>query len=187
MTATTVASALSTWHVDTSHSQVGFKVRHLGFSKVKGTFQDFNAVVHFDGTDLASLNTEVEIQAASIDTGNSDRDNHLRSGDFFETETYPTLEFKSRSVTPRGENEFDMEGELTIHGITKAVTLKGEFHGQAVDPWGNQRVAFEARTTINRKDFDLTWNQVLETGGLLVSEEVEITVEIQAVLAGENL
>ncbi|MCB0710748.1 MAG: YceI family protein [Ignavibacteriae bacterium] len=187
MTTTSTASVLSTWHVDTSHSQVGFKVRHLGFSKVKGTFQDFNVVVHFDGTDLASLETEVTIQAASIDTGNSDRDNHLRSGDFFEAETFPTLEFKSRSVTPHGEDEFDMEGDLTIHGVTKSVVLKGEFHGHATDPWGNQRVAFEARTRINRKDFDLTWNQVLETGGLLVSEEVEITVDIQAVLAGENL
>ena len=186
MSTITTDSGLSTWHVDTAHSQIGFKVRHLGFSKVKGTFQDFDVTIRFDGNELASLATEVTIQASSIDTGNEDRDKHLRSGDFFETEAYPTLHFRSLSVTPRSEDEFDMQGDLTIHGITRPVTLSGEFHGYAIDPWGNRRVAFEAHTTVNRKDFGLTWNQILETGGLLVSDEVEISVEVQAVLA-ENV
>ena len=186
MSTETTTSAATAWHVDPAHSQVGFKVRHLGFSKVKGTFEEYNATVHFDGEHLESLKAEVTIQAASVDTGNEDRDNHLRSEDFFETEVYPTLSFKSTSVTPQGENKFDMAGELTIHGITKDAVLHGEFLGTAKDPWGNKRVAFEASTKVNRKEFDLTWNQVLETGGLLVSEEVEINVEVQAVLAGKE-
>ena len=187
MSTGTTTSAVSTWHVDPAHSQVGFRVRHLGFSKVKGNFGEYNVTVRFDGEHLDSLETEVTIRADSIDTGNTDRDNHLRSGDFFDVEVYPTLEFKSTSVTPRSGDKFDMEGELTMHGITRPVTLRGEFLGEANDPWGNRRIAFEAETRINRKDFDLTWNQVLETGGLLVSEEVEITLEVQAVLAeGED-
>lgn len=179
-TATTTVS-LPTYKVDSAHSHVGFKVRHLGFSKVKGKFDDFDIIVKGDPTYLLTLSAEASIQTASINTGNSDRDEHLRSKDFFDAEVWPALSFKSTAIRNVNGNRFELEGSLTIRDVSRPVVLAGEFLGEAKDPWGNDRIAFEASTTISRKDFGLTWNQILETGGLLVGEEVEIILDVQAV------
>jgi len=178
--------ALQTYTVDPSHSRVGFTVRHMGFSKVRGHFEHFEGVVQLDPADLTSLSVEATVQAASITTADPKRDEHLRSADFFEVQAYPTLNFRSTSVDRVSGQRFALLGELTIHGVTKAVELDAEYLGEGQDPWGGTRLAFEARTTINRKDFGLTWNAVLEAGGLLVSEEVEIALEIQAVQQQEQ-
>ena len=174
-------TGLTTFAVDSAHSDVQFKVRHLGFSKVTGHFGTFEATVQMDPHDLESLQTAATIEAASVYTGDDKRDAHLRSEDFFEAETYPELTFRSTGVRSVSGDTFQLEGELTIRGVTKNVVLDGVFLGTATDPWGGERVAFEARTKINRKDFGLTWNTVLETGGVLVGEDVEIFLDVQAV------
>lgn len=180
----TTANAVA-YKADVAHSYVGFKVRHMGFSKVKGKFNDFDVTVTVDPKDITTLSAEAAIKTATVDTGNADRDKHLRSGDFFESEEFPTMEFKGSEVRNVKGNDFELAGELTIRGVTKPVVLKGEFNGEAKDPWGNDRVAFEGEVTINRKEFGLTWNQVLETGGLLVSEDVDVIIDLQAVKSGE--
>lgn len=174
-------TAVETYAVDLSHSTVQFKVRHLGFSKVTGRFNDFEATVHVDPENLGTLEAHATIQAASVTTGEKKRDEHLRSADFFDVEAFPTLTFTSKEVTSVDGDTFKLAGDLTIHGITRPVVLNVAYLGQATDPWGGARVAFEARTKINRTDFGLTWNSVLEAGGLLVAEEVEITLEVQGV------
>ena len=174
---------ISTYRVDTAHSRIGFRVRHLGFSKVAGTFGDYDVEVRVDPEDLSTLEASMSVRTESIDTGNADRDAHLRSADFFEPEKWPEMTFESTGVKGVNGNGFVLEGNLNLHGVQKEVELKGELLGQAVDPWGNDRIAFEAETTLNRKDFGLTWNQILESGGLLVGEKVEIIVELQLVRA----
>lgn len=174
-------AAVATYHADPAHSSVRFKVRHLGFSKVTGRFGAFDATVRLDPGDLTTLEAEATIDAASISTGDEKRDAHLRSEDFFEVETYPELTFRSTGVRNVRGDDFELEGELTMHGVTKPVVLAGTFLGTARDPWGGERVGFEAQTTINRKDFGLNWNSVLETGGVLVGEDVEIVLDVQAV------
>lgn len=177
---------LQTFVIDPSHSRVGFTVRHMGFSKVRGSFEAFEGTVHLAEGDISSLKASASIQAASITTNEPKRDAHLRSGDFFEVETHPTLAFRSTGVTNVSGSAFTLAGELTMRGVTRSVELQGEFLGEGLDPWGGTRVAFEARTEVNRKQFGLNWNTVLETGGVLVSETVEITLEIQAVLQNLN-
>lgn len=172
---------LTTYTLDPSHSRLGFAVRHMGFSKVRGSFEQFEGVVRLQGDDLSTLEAEAEARAESITTNEAKRDAHLRSGDFFEVETYPTLSFKSTGVTDVDGQRFTLTGELTIHGVTKPVAFKGQYLGQGQDPWGGTRAAFEAETEINRKDFGLTWNTVLEAGGVLVGEQVQIQLEVQAV------
>lgn len=179
-------TGLQTYAIDATHSRVGFIVRHLGFSKVRGSFEQVEGIVRFDGSDLLTLQTEATIQAASITTNEPKRDAHLRSADFFETDTFPTLTFRSLAVQEVDGKGFTLTGELTMHGVTKTVELEGEYLGQARDPWGGTRVSFEARTKVNRKDYGLNWNVALEAGGLLVSESVEIILEIQAVLQQEG-
>lgn len=174
-----VESGISTYTVDPAHSQIGFRVRHLGFNRVAGKFGDYDVEVRVDPEDLSTLEASMTVRTESIDTGNADRDTHLRSADFFEPEKWPEMTFESTGVKEINGNGFILEGNLNLHGVQKEVELKGELLGRAVDPWGNDRIAFEAYTTLNRKDFDLTWNQVLESGGLLVSEKVEIVVELQ--------
>jgi polyisoprenoid-binding protein YceI len=178
-TQTSVAVPVRTLAIDRSHSQVAFQVRHL-LSKVTGRFGDFAGTIQFDEVNPANSRVEVTIHAASIDTAEADRDKHLRSADFFEVETYPTLTFNSTSVTPRGGQFYDVAGDLTIHGIRKQVTLPVSFLGRAADPWGHEKVGFEAELTINRKDFGLHWNAALETGGFLVGDEVKVMLSIQA-------
>jgi polyisoprenoid-binding protein YceI len=178
---TTQTTTLQTFSIDPSHSRAGFTVRHMGFSKVRGRFEQLEGFLHMEGNDLSTLEAQATIQTQSITTNDQKRDEHLRSADFFEVEKYPTLTFKSTGVEGVDGNRFTLVGELTMHGVTRTVELAGEFLGEGVDPWGGTRAAFEAATTVNRKDYGLNWNAVLETGGLLVSDAVEITLEIQAV------
>ena len=177
----TTDTAVATYTVDPAHSEIGFQVRHLGFSRVRGYFGDYEATVHLDPDQLSTLQVEATIQADSITTGDEKRDTHLRSEDFFEVETYPELTFESTGVQNVSGDSFELNGNLTIHGVTKPVTLKGTYLGAGKDPWGGERVGFEASTKINRKDFGLNWNTVLESGGVLVSEKVEILLDVQAV------
>jgi polyisoprenoid-binding protein YceI len=173
-------TATRTYQIDKVHSEVGFEVRHL-LTKVRGHFSDFAGTIAFDEQDPTSAEVDVTIQAASIDTHTADRDAHLRGTDFFDVEKYPTLSFKSVAVTPRGESSFDVVGDLTIHGVTKQITLPVSYLGRAKDPWGHERAGFEAELTINRKDFGLNWNAALETGGFLVGDTVKISLSVQAV------
>lgn len=169
------------WNIDRAHSSVSFSIRHLMFAKVHGRFTDFEGAVETDNE--APVKVTASIAVASIDTAEKDRDNHLRSPDFFDAERYPTMTFASTNVVKTGAGTYALTGDLTLHGVTRAVTLDVTSEGQAKDPWGNTRVAFEGRTRLNRKDFGLTWNQALETGGILVGEDVDVTLEIQAVKA----
>lgn len=178
MTAQT-AAAVSPLEIDRSHSDVAFQVRHL-LSKVRGRFKEFNGTIEFDTSNPQLSRVDVTIQAASIDTAEADRDKHLRSADFFDAEKYPTLRFVSTSVTPRHGSTYDVAGDLTIHGVTRQVVFPATFVGAASDPWGNTKSAFEADLTLNRKDFGLTWNAALETGGFLVGDEVSVSLSIQA-------
>lgn len=184
--ATPTEKAIQTYSIDPAHSRLGFTVRHMGFSKVRGSFEQFEGTIRMTPDDLATLEAEATIQTQSITTNAQDRDEHLRSADFFEVDTYPTITFESTEVRDVSGNSFTLVGELTMHGVTKTVELEGEFLGAGTDPWGGTRVAFEAGTRINRKDFGLNWNQVLETGGVLVSEKVDITLEVQAVQEQEE-
>lgn len=176
---TTTATPVRVLEIDRSHSEVAFQVRHL-LSKVRGRFTDFAGTIEFDEANPQSSRIDVAIQANSIDTAEADRDKHLRSADFFEVGKYPTLTFVSTSVMPRDGNTYDVAGDLTIHGVTRPVTLPASFLGAAQDPWGHTRFVFEAELTLNRKDYGLTWNAALETGGFLVGDEVRITLSIQA-------
>jgi polyisoprenoid-binding protein YceI len=169
------------WEIDSSHSSVHFSVRHLVIAKVRGSFTRWSGTVQVPEGDFSKATVAVTIDASSIDTGVADRDAHLKSADFFDVAQHPELRFVGKRVEPRSGGNIDVVGDLTIKGITREVILRVEQHGQAKDPWGNLRVAFSAKTSIDRKDFGLTWNQVLETGGVMVGDRVEIEAEIQAV------
>lgn len=179
-------TALQTFTIDPAHSQVTFSVRHMGFSKVRGRFQELEGTVHVDPDDVESLEAKATIDADSINTGDEKRDQHLRSDDFFGAEEHPELTFESTEVKDVDGSTFTLVGDLTIRDVTRTVELDAEYLGQAQDPWGNTRVACEAQGTINRKDYGLNWNQVLETGGVLVGEKVDIRLEVQAVQQEEE-
>lgn len=170
------------YKVDAAHSQVMFKVRHL-ISTVTGRFDKFEGSFDYDSKNLAGFKSKGTIDATSINTNNSKRDEHLRSPDFFDTAKYPTLEFSSTSVSDLKGTKGKLKGNLTIHGVTKPVVFDVEFLGTGKDPWGNEKAALTATTTINRTDFGLKWNQALETGGVLVGEEVQIILEIEGNLS----
>ena len=172
---------MATYNIDKSHSEVLFQVRHL-VTKVRGRFDDFEGTIEFDESNASASSVAVTIQAASIDTNEKDRDTHLRSGDFFDVEKFPTLTFKSTSVSGSGES-YNVVGDLTIHGETRQVTLPATFLGHATDPWGNKRVGFESEITINRKDFGLNWNAALEAGGFLVGDEIKLMQTAQGIAA----
>lgn len=174
----------TTWSIDSSHSLVEFSARHLMITRVKGRFSDVSGTVVMNGGDPSTSSVNVEIAAASIDTREEQRDGHLRSGDFLDVENHPKLTFRSTRIegNPMSEGDrFKVVGELTIRGTTREVTLDATFDGTGTDPWGGNRASFSAETTIDRRDFGLTWNQALETGGVLVSNEVKISLEVQAV------
>lgn len=175
-----------TWNIDTTHSGINFSVRHMVFAKVRGRFGEWQGTLRLDPRDLTRSRVEVEIDAASIDTGVADRDAHLRSGDFFDVERFPKLRFESTKVEQTGEGRYRLHGNLTIRDVTREVAIDVEHGGQAKDPWGNQRHAFTASTSIDRRDFGLEWNQVLEAGGVLVGEKVDIDLEVQAVEAAAS-
>lgn len=176
---TTTATALKTFQIDRSHSEAAFQVRHL-ITKVRGRFAEFDGTIAFAADDVASSSVTFTIQTKSIDTAQPQRDEHLRSADFFDVEKFPLLTFKSTAVAVRGENAYDVTGELTIRDITKTVVLPVTYLGAAKDPWGNDKVAFESEITLNRKDFGLNWNAALETGGFLVGDDVKVSLSIQA-------
>jgi polyisoprenoid-binding protein YceI len=180
MTATLTATATQTFQIDKAHSEATFQVRHL-ITKVRGRFSEFAGAIDFNEAEPAKSSVSFTIQAASIDTNQPDRDTHLRSEDFFATERFPTITFVSRAVAPRGEGAFIVTGDLTMRGVTKTIDLPVSFLGRATDPWGNQKLAFEAETTLNRKEFGLNWNAALETGGFLVGDEVRVGLSVQAV------
>ena len=172
--------AVGTYALDVSHSSVNFSVRHLMVSKTKGRFTDFTGAVVIAEDPLAS-SVEVEIQVASVDTRDETRDAHLRSPDFFDAETYPVITYRSTKVTPARKGTWTVEGDLTVHGTTVAVPLEVRFEGGAKDPWGGARIGFSARTELDRDAFGLTWNQALETGGVLVGKQVKIDIDAEAV------
>ena len=174
--------ATQRYTIDPSHSGIHFTVRHLVISKVRGAFGRWQGTVDFDDKDLASSKVSAVIEAASIDTREPKRDEHLRSADFFDVERFPELRFESTSIERDGD-EYRVHGDLTIHGVTHPVLLAVEALGGGKDPWGNERLGFQARTTISRKDFGLTWNQALEAGGVLVGDKIEIELDVQAVKA----
>jgi len=167
------------WTIDPTHSEVGFKVKHMMFTNVKGLFNDYSANIDLND-DLKEANLQFEAKINSIFTNNADRDNHLKSADFFDADQYPNLNFKSTNIQGNG-SEYEITGDLTIKGITKPVTLNAEFSGLMTDPWGNTKVGLNLDGKINRKDFGLTYNAALETGGVLVGEDVKLNAEIQLV------
>ena len=169
----------ATYKIDADHSSVEFKVKHL-LSKVSGSFTKFEGTPHLDAKKLKSFKASAKIDAASIDTRVEKRDEHLRSADFFDTAKYPSITFESTNVKRVKGNMMEVHGNLTMHGVTKPIVMNLEFLGTAKDPWGNEKAAFSGSAKINRKDFGLGWNKVLETGGVLVGETVEITVELEA-------
>ena len=171
------------WNIDTTHSGVNFSVRHMVFAKVGGRFDRFSGTIAGDLDDLTGAKVAVDIEAASIDTGAADRDTHLRSGDFFDAEQFPTLRFVSQKIERASDDHYLVHGELTIRDVTREVTLEVDYNGRGTDPWGNQRIGFSATTSINRRDFGLKWNQVLEAGGMLVGDRIDIGLEVQAVAA----
>lgn len=175
--------ATTTWNLDTTHSGIHFSVRHMVIAKVRGSFRKFSGVVSLDEQDLAASSVAVTIEAASIDSGVEQRDNHLRSPDFFDVEKFPSITFKSTKVEKGSGNGLKVTGNLTIRDITREVVLDAEQLGVGKDPWGNVKAAFEAKTSVDRRDFGLTWNQALETGGVLVGEKIEIAIEVQAAKA----
>lgn len=178
-------TALQSFRIDPTHSQVRFAVRHMGFSKVRGQFHGFDGVVRMAPGQLDTLEVEGSVQIATITTGEDKRDAHLRSADFFAADEFPEMTFESTDVSEVKGTHARLTGDLTIRGTTKRVVLDVTYLGEATDPWGGTRVALEAEGTINRKDFGLNWNQVLEAGGLLVGETVEIALDVQAVLSEE--
>jgi len=169
-----------TWTVDHAHTEIGFSVRHLAISKVKGVFDSFDVVVHAAENPHDSR-VEVTIDMASINTKNADRDNHLRTNDFFAIEQYPTMTFVSTGLRVEGDALL-LDGELTLRGVTKPITITGEFGGIITDPYGNVKAAASGTTVINRTDFGVSWNAALETGGFLLSDEVTITIDAQFAL-----
>ncbi len=181
MSTVTATAARTTWKVDPAHSQVEFAVRHMMITTVRGRFTDVKGTVVTEGNDPANAQVEVIIDANSIDTREPQRDAHLKSADFFDVEKFPYITFKSKRVTDVRGDEFKLVGDLTIHGVTREVVLEVTSEGQAKDPWGNARAGYSARTRINRSDFGLTWNQALEAGGLLVGDEIKITLDLELI------
>ena len=181
MPVTSPAPAKTTWAIDPAHSHVEFGVRHLMISTVKGRFADVQGTVVGSDDSFRDAVVDITIGVASIDTRQADRDTHLRSADFFEVEKFPAMTFKSTRVEPKGDDEFRVAGQLTIRGITKEVSLDVTSEGRGKDPWGGERAGFSATAKINRRDFGLTWNQVLEAGGFAVGDEIKISIDVELV------
>jgi polyisoprenoid-binding protein YceI len=171
------------WVLDAVHSSVDFSVRHMMIATVRGTFHKFDANIVADPEDLTTAEIEFTVDVTSVDTRNEDRDNHLRSADFFDAEHHPKMIFKATRIVKKGDGEYDVTGDLTIRGVTRPVTFQVTYGGRGKDPWGNERVGFTAQGELNRKDFGLTWNAALETGGVLVSDEVKVSLDLQAIKA----
>jgi polyisoprenoid-binding protein YceI len=183
-TLTAPQTSVTTWTIDPAHSVAEFKVKHMMISNVKGQFTGVSGNLSLDESDLTNSKIEATIEAASINTREAQRDAHLKSTDFFDVEKFPRLSFKSKRVALKGEDGVEVEGELTIHGVTRNVRFAVEGPtAPGKDPWGNTRIGLSAITKINRKDYGLTWNAALETGGILVGEDVTITLDVQFIKA----
>ncbi len=175
------AGAQTTWKVDLAHSKVSFSISHMVISDVTGRFTEFDAMLVHTKDDLADGKINATIKVKSINTDSESRDKHLRSADFFDAEKYPEIAFVSKSFEKSGKNMYKITGDLTMHGITKPVVLETKFNGTVIDPQGNTRAGFKAETKVNRKDFNIVWNKTLETGGLLVGEDVGIVINVEMV------
>ena len=180
MNTTTLTDIAGDYAIDTSHSRLGFVARHAMVTKVRGHFTDFKATAHIDAENPAASSVELDIDVTSVSTGSPDRDGHLRSPDFFDVESFPAMTFRSTEVS-RDDDEWTITGDLTIKDVTRPVTIEFEETGSAVDPFGNTRVGFEGDVTVNRKDWGLSWNAALETGGVLVSEKIKLEFDISAI------
>lgn len=174
---------MATWNLDPAHSEIEFKVKHMMISTVKGQFTDFSIQVENEGTGLETAKIIAEIKTASINTNSEQRDQHLKSEDFFAAESHPSITFVSTNIDKVDEEEYKLTGDLTIKGITKPITLNVEFGGTSKDPWGNEKAGYTVTGKINRNEFGLTWNAALETGGVMVSEDVKFQAELQFILA----
>lgn len=172
-------SSKQIWNVDASHTGVGFSVKHMMVSKVRGRFTGVEGTVDGNPEDLTTAQINFKIDATTIHTNSEDRDNHLRSADFFDTETYPSITFVSTDIVKTKENKYDVTGDMTIKDVTKKVTFEAEYEGTGKNPWGVDVAAFEVEGKISRKEFGLTWNQALETGGVLVGDDIKITIDLQ--------
>lgn len=170
-----------TWTLDPAHTHVGFAVRHMMVTTVRGQFRTYSGVANLDTKDFAKSSFEGEIDVASIDTGNTQRDDHLRTNDFFDAPNHPKITFKSTKIEPKGAGEFVAHGELTIRGVTKPVELEVEFHGTSKNPYGKTVAGVSARGVVNRKDFGVSFNAVLETGGVAVAEKVKIELDVELI------
>lgn len=181
-----VLASTSAWageyKLDESHTQVGFKIKHLVISTVSGRFNKFAGGFKFDPQTGKLEDLKVAIEAASIDTNEPERDKHLKSADFFDVDKFPKLTFESKKISSKNNKPSQIEGDLTIHGVKKTVTLEVDYKGSATDPWGNESVAFEASTSVNRKDFGLKWNKSLDKGGVMIADDVKIVIEGEAIL-----
>jgi polyisoprenoid-binding protein YceI len=176
------ALAADTFVVDKGHSEVGFQVTHLGISKVRGRFNDFEGQIQIDAAKPEASSVQFTVKAASVDTGHEKRDADLKAvdGGFFEVDKHPTITFKSTKVVPKGKDLYDVTGDFTMHGVTKTLTLPVKAAGPITDPSGNTKYGFETETTINRKDYGMTWHNVMDSGGLVVSDDVKITIQLEA-------
>ena len=185
-TLTAPQTSTTTWNIDPAHAVAEFKVKHMMISNVKGQFHKLTGSLTLDESNLANSRVEAVIEAASIETRDAQRNGHLKSADFLDVEKFPTLSFKSTRVSVVGDGELAVEGDLTIHGVTRKVTFSVEGPTPPTkDPWGNTRIGLSATAKINRKDFGLVWNAALETGGFLVGEEVSITLDMEFIETGQ--
>lgn len=171
--------ATTKWAIDPTHSEIGFKVKHMMFTNVSGQFKTYDATIATEDDNFENATIEFSGEINSINTGNTDRDNHLKSGDFFDAENYPKLTFKSTSFTKVDDENYELTGNLNIRGVEKSIKLPVEFSGIMTDPWGNTKIGLNISGKINRKDWGLNWNSALETGGVLVGEEVKLNIELQ--------
>ena len=168
------------WTVDPTHSAIDFSVKHMMIAKVKGSFNKFEANILANPADLTTAEIDFTVDLASIDTRNEDRDNHLRSADFFDVENNPTLTFKSTTIKKTDDDEYAVTGDVTLNGVTKEETFDITFEGQGKDPWGNEKAGFSGKGKVKRSDYGLTYNAALETGGVLIGDQITITIEIEA-------
>jgi polyisoprenoid-binding protein YceI len=180
MTTTDYVQLTGDYTLDPAHTRIGFVARHAMVTKVHGAFNEFTGTAHFDVDNPSNSSVQVTIHAASIDTRNADRDAHLRGNDFLQMDKYPDITFQSTEVT-RTDDTFAVTGDLTIKGVTRSITIPLSYQGRATDPFGNTRIGFEGSTTINRKDFGITWNAALETGGVLVGDKVMLEFDVSAI------
>ncbi len=176
---TDTATATTVWTIDNSHSAVEFAVKHMVFATAKGRFGNISGTIELDNENVANSTVNVTIDATSIDTRDEKRDGHLKSADFFDVENYPEITFRSTQVTPDGD-DLKVTGDLTVRGVTHPVVLDAEFNGIGKNPWGQQVISYSATAKINRKEFGLNWNAALETGGMLVGDDIKISIEIEA-------